>query len=191
MEHTSGIGVLDKAVRILRQASLAPVTLNELVERLELPKATAHRIAIALEEHGLLRRNDGGTWVPGPLLAAAFSPDGQSIACIHRDEQPNSPLKVAIFRLGGEEPPKVFDGSKPDPKIVRWRPDGKALTYIATSNGISNIWSQPLDGGEPAELTNFRSDQTFWWFDRSRDGQWFVSARGTENNDIILISNFK
>jgi len=72
--------VLDKAVRILRQASLAPVTLNELVERLELPKATAHRIAIALEEHGLLRRNDGGTWVPGPLLAALASGGGAELS---------------------------------------------------------------------------------------------------------------
>lgn len=54
---------------ILRQAARAPVTLGELIERAELPKATAHRIAMALEGHGLLRRNEGGAWVPGPLLA--------------------------------------------------------------------------------------------------------------------------
>jgi len=61
--------VLDKAVLILRQAAHAPVSLGELVEGAELPKATAHRIAMALEGHGLLRRNESGAWVPGPLLA--------------------------------------------------------------------------------------------------------------------------
>ncbi|MDQ3734442.1 MAG: IclR family transcriptional regulator [Actinomycetota bacterium] len=68
MGHTSAIGVLDKAVLVLRQAALSPVTLVELVERVDLPRATAHRIAVALERHGLLRRNDAGAWTAGPLL---------------------------------------------------------------------------------------------------------------------------
>lgn len=60
--------MLDKAVLVLRLAASSPVTLAELIQRAELPKATAHRIAVALEVHGLLRRNDVGAWVPGPLL---------------------------------------------------------------------------------------------------------------------------
>ncbi len=73
MEHSSGIGVLDKAVLILRQVALSPVTLTDLVERVELPKATAHRITTALQVHGLLRRNDSGAWTLGPLLAELAS----------------------------------------------------------------------------------------------------------------------
>lgn len=68
MRHSSGIGVLDKAVLVLRQAASSPVTLAELVEQVALPKATVHRIAVALESHGLLRRNESGAWVPGLLL---------------------------------------------------------------------------------------------------------------------------
>ncbi len=78
MGQTSGIGVLDKAVLVLRQAARAPVTLGELVEEVKLPRATAHRIAIALETHGLLQRNSTGAWTPGPLLnelAAGGIPD--------------------------------------------------------------------------------------------------------------------
>lgn len=60
---------MDKAVLILRRAAVSPVTLTGLVQETELPKATAHRIAAALEGHGLLRRNDEGAWLPGPLLA--------------------------------------------------------------------------------------------------------------------------
>lgn len=73
MEHNSGIGVLDKAVLILRQVALSPVTLTDLVERVELPKATAHRITIALQSHGLLRREHSGAWMLGPLLAELAS----------------------------------------------------------------------------------------------------------------------
>jgi len=78
MGQPSGIGVLDKAVLILRHAARSPVTLGELVERLDLPKATAHRIATALEDHELLRRSPSGAWLPGPLLAqlaAGVAPD--------------------------------------------------------------------------------------------------------------------
>ena len=60
--------MLDKAVLILRQAAISPVTLGDLVSEAQLPKATAHRIAVALETHGLLRRNKAGAWSPGPLL---------------------------------------------------------------------------------------------------------------------------
>ncbi|MDQ3055927.1 MAG: IclR family transcriptional regulator [Actinomycetota bacterium] len=73
MGHTSGIGVLDKAVLLLRQAALGPATLTDLVQRTRLPKATAHRIAAALEFHGLLDRDEAGAWVSGPLLAELAS----------------------------------------------------------------------------------------------------------------------
>ncbi|MDQ4038225.1 MAG: IclR family transcriptional regulator [Actinomycetota bacterium] len=69
MEQTSGIGVLDKAVLVLRRAAVSPVTLTQLVRETHLPKATAHRIAAALEGHGLLRRDGAGAWLPGRLLA--------------------------------------------------------------------------------------------------------------------------
>jgi DNA-binding IclR family transcriptional regulator len=61
--------VLDKAVAILRAVSAEPATLAELVERTGLPRATAHRLAVALEGHRLVRRTPAGAWVPGPGLA--------------------------------------------------------------------------------------------------------------------------
>lgn len=73
MGQTSGIGVLDKAVLVLAQAAIAPVTLGDLVARLGLPKATAHRIAVALEGHRLLFRTESGAWAPGPRLAELSS----------------------------------------------------------------------------------------------------------------------
>ncbi|WP_456572463.1 IclR family transcriptional regulator [Blastococcus sp. SYSU D00820] len=61
--------MLDKAVAILRAVAAEPATLADLVARTELPRATAHRLAVALEGHRLLRRTAAGAWAPGPALA--------------------------------------------------------------------------------------------------------------------------
>ncbi|CCG04668.1 putative transcriptional regulator, IclR family [Blastococcus saxobsidens DD2] len=60
---------MDKAVSILHAVAHEPATLAELVARTGLPRATAHRLAVALEGHRLVRRTDGGSWAPGPALA--------------------------------------------------------------------------------------------------------------------------
>jgi DNA-binding IclR family transcriptional regulator len=65
----SGIGVLDKAVGVLRATAAEPCGLAELCERTGLPRATAHRLAVGLEVHGLLHRGSDGRWRPGPALA--------------------------------------------------------------------------------------------------------------------------
>lgn len=68
MRQHSGIGVIDKAVDILDAVKIEPASLAELVERTGLPRATAHRLAVALELHGLLGRNNAGRFGPGPRL---------------------------------------------------------------------------------------------------------------------------
>jgi DNA-binding IclR family transcriptional regulator len=62
------VAVLDKAVAILSAVAEEPATLAELVQRTGLPRATAHRLAVALEGHRLVRRTDAGAWAPGPAL---------------------------------------------------------------------------------------------------------------------------
>ncbi len=69
MGQSSGIGVLDKAVGVLRAAAVEPCGLSELCARTGLPRATAHRLAVGLEVHGLLHRGADGRWRPGPTLA--------------------------------------------------------------------------------------------------------------------------
>lgn len=80
MGQPSGIGVLDKAVLILRRARHSAATLNEVVHAVDLPKATVHRIAVALEGHGLLRRNEFGAWEPGPLLTELAPTNASGLA---------------------------------------------------------------------------------------------------------------
>lgn len=64
----SGIGVLDKALLVVDAVAQSPASLAELVERTSLPRATAHRLAVALEVHRLLSRDGDGRFVLGGRL---------------------------------------------------------------------------------------------------------------------------
>jgi DNA-binding IclR family transcriptional regulator len=71
MEHTiSGVGVIDKSMAVLNVVAGGKRTLGELVERTGLSRATCHRLAVALESHGLLRRTADGRFALGLHLMA-------------------------------------------------------------------------------------------------------------------------
>jgi DNA-binding IclR family transcriptional regulator len=61
--------VLDKAVVLIDSLVAGPKTLTELVAATELPRATAHRLATALEHHDLVRRDADGRFALGFRLA--------------------------------------------------------------------------------------------------------------------------
>ncbi len=65
VQSVSGVGVLDKAVTIVDLVAQGPVNLSRLVERTGYSRATTHRLAQALEVHGLLRRDGAGHYVLG------------------------------------------------------------------------------------------------------------------------------
>ena len=71
MEHiVSGVGVVDKSFSILALVAAAPRTLAQLVDGTGLSRATAHRLAVALEAHGMLRRAEDGRFALGLHLVA-------------------------------------------------------------------------------------------------------------------------
>ncbi|MEK6325269.1 MAG: protein kinase [Acidobacteriota bacterium] len=117
------------------------------------------------------------------------SPDGKWIVCSYRKDD-NSTWRYAIIPYEGGEPVKVFDllGKKGD---FRWSPDRRSLNYLRdTRGGVTNIWSFPLDGSPPKQLTDFKTDQiyNFAW---SPDGKQLVLARGTTTSDVVLIRDFR
>jgi DNA-binding IclR family transcriptional regulator len=66
--------VLDKAVRVLDAVEAGPRSLAGLVEATGFSRATAHRLAVALEVHGLLTRDAAGCFVLGPRLTGLDLP---------------------------------------------------------------------------------------------------------------------
>ena len=118
-----------------------------------------------------------------------FSPDGKQIACRYLD-QPNGQYQLAILPSEGGAPIRTFPIPNGAITARRWTVDGRALIYGITQKGVTNLWSQPIDGSPPKQLTNFASEIIFG-FDLSRDGKQVALARGTESSDVVLISNFK
>ncbi|MET1050503.1 MAG: IclR family transcriptional regulator [Acidimicrobiales bacterium] len=67
--RVSGVGTIDKGVRVLGAVEEAgPCTLADLVATTGFSRATAHRLAVALEAHGLLRRTADGRFALGLRL---------------------------------------------------------------------------------------------------------------------------
>lgn len=120
MGQSSGIGVLDKSVQVLRATAASPLGLADLCLVTGLPRATAHRLAVGLEVHGLLARDALGRWRPGPLLAvlAAGAPD---------------PLVTAT----AEVLPRLRDRTGESVQV--YRQDGLARICIATAEPISGL----------------------------------------------------
>jgi DNA-binding IclR family transcriptional regulator len=68
---TSGVQVLDRAVLVLDAiARHGSCVLSDLVRETGLTRPTAHRLATALERHGLLRRDHDGRFALGGRLGA-------------------------------------------------------------------------------------------------------------------------
>jgi Tol biopolymer transport system component len=55
---------------------------------------------------------------------------------------------------------------------------------------VSNLWVQPADGSPAKQLTDFKTDRIFS-YDWSPDGKWLALARGPEQRDAVLMTDFK
>jgi Tol biopolymer transport system component len=73
---------------------------------------------------------------------------------------------------------------------LRWTSDGRSLLYGRPENGVSNIWSQPIAGGSPKQLTHFRSG-VIGAFNLSRDGKQWVMQRDNTASHVMLIRDVK
>ena len=70
MDIVTGVGVLDKAMTVVRSVAVQPQALTQLQESTGFPRATVHRLASALEVHGVLRRDAEGRFELGHGLVA-------------------------------------------------------------------------------------------------------------------------
>ena len=109
MDSVSGIGVLDKAVALLVAVREQPGSLADLQERTGLPRATAHRLAAALEHHGWFDRDETGRYGLGPELvawgraAAARNPLGERARPVLEDLARDTAESVQLFVTEGTQ----------------------------------------------------------------------------------------
>ena len=85
----------------------------------------------------------------------------------------------------------LFDRQLPTIAIVDLLPLlGKSILYTVTGNNVTNVWSQPLDGDPPKEVTEFR-EMLMTGFAWSRDGKQLACTRGNLVRDAVLIRDLK
>ena len=73
---------------------------------------------------------------------------------------------------------------------MQWAPDGRAHVYIRTEGNVGNLWTLPLDGSAPYQLTRFDRDLIFSYA-FSHDGKRLATSRGRVSRDLVLIRNFR
>ena len=76
-KKNSGVGVLDKALRILSVLEAGPHSLSDLVKTTKIARPTAHRLAVALEFHRLVARDLNGRFILGPRNAEFAAAAGE------------------------------------------------------------------------------------------------------------------
>jgi Tol biopolymer transport system component/DNA-binding winged helix-turn-helix (wHTH) protein len=116
----------------------------------------------------------------------SISPDGTKFAHFSRVDGES---KILIRTLENGQILQEFDPVK-DMFIgsdIIWSSDGKTLFYSADdSNHVSNLWKQPIRGGEPEKLTNYTSGEIFY-FDFSPDDYELAMVRGEWKYEAVLL----
>jgi DNA-binding IclR family transcriptional regulator len=80
--HT-GVQTLDRSVSVLEAVAVAgPSTLSGIVDATGLARPTAHRLAVALERHGLLARDGAGRFRLGGRLVAWGAQSARSLVLV-------------------------------------------------------------------------------------------------------------
>lgn len=136
---------------------------------------------------------DGGQPVSVTFLSTfsnpAISPDGKQIAMPYYDEKLKPAGGVMILPIEGGPPTKrfkIFYDFEGLALRFRWMPDGSAFLYV--DDRRANIWSQPINGSAPTQLTDFQGDELFD-FAYSPDGNWLAVARGKVTEDVLMIKD--
>ena len=93
MESVSGVGVLDKAFTVLNAVVARPMTLAEVVQETRLPRATAHRLLLALETHGAVRRDEAGAFCVGLSMVGMADAASRQFPWVERARSVASELR--------------------------------------------------------------------------------------------------
>jgi DNA-binding IclR family transcriptional regulator len=124
MDSVSGVGVIDKVAVVLRALAGGPLELAELQAATSIPRATVHRLAVALELHGWTRRDEQGRWCLGLELialghgAAAQFPLGTLAMPALRALRDDTGESVQLFVRDADGRRCV--ASLPSPHALRW-----------------------------------------------------------------------
>jgi DNA-binding IclR family transcriptional regulator len=171
MDSLSGVGVIDKSAAILEAlAASGPLGLAELVDATGIPRPTAHRLAVALEAHGIVGRDDVGRFRLGVRLAAwggrvaALPPDlleeAGDVLDRLRDETGES---AQLYVRDGEHRVCVAAAERPS-GLRDTVPVGARLALTAGSGAkVLLAWADPTSWPDGVDGTALRAVRRTGW----------------------------
>lgn len=133
---------------VLHAVAEDPCVLSELCERTGLPRATAHRLAVGLEVHQMLVRDDAGVWRLGPALAALAANASDAVAEASSHVLPRlrevTDESVQVYRREGAQ--RVCIASAEPPTGLRDTvPVGSVLPMTRGSGAkVLLAWADPM-----------------------------------------------
>jgi dipeptidyl aminopeptidase/acylaminoacyl peptidase len=80
---------------------------------------------------------------------SAVSPDGKLIAVVLADTATTTARHLAVLPIEGGEPQIIAGNLDFGTSFLRWTADGRALAYVLTRHGVSNIGAKPLPAVKP------------------------------------------
>lgn len=120
------------------------------------------------------------------LFAGPISPNGELMAIGFYDAASKQPWKNGVMSLESGELLKSYEGLR---IVGGWTKDSKSL-IVVRDDDRTNLWLQPITGGEPRPLTNFENGQ-IRAFAISPDFRQIAVSRGNPSAEAVLISNFR
>jgi eukaryotic-like serine/threonine-protein kinase len=134
---------------------------------------------------------DGGPDSPvisTSVVGINLAPDGKHILFAVLSQEGNK-LSVGQATLDANAPIAYLDPSPGLGKLRdgRWIPGQQALAYVDARSGAPNVWTYPLNGKPPVQLTHFNSGRIFG-ISLSADGSKIALSRGSINSDVVLFT---
>lgn len=116
-----------------------------------------------------------------------LSPDGRYVALFEWQSAERASSNLKVIPVDGSAP--ILDMPWARGIDIRWHPDGKSLTVRRLNQGVNNLFTVSLNGGEPTPLTKFASGNfaSYDWAPNDR----LVLVRTQSTSDVVLISNWR
>jgi Tol biopolymer transport system component len=143
--------------------------------------STLRRISIDGGESSRVEGAGVGAFTPH------FSPNGKYISYV---DNSSMPIRLVVWETDNGNC-RYFDVVEFAALYAGaiWTPDGRSLAYFAGDNKAMNVWTQPIEGGPPQQLTDFTTGRIHR-IAYSADGKRLYLARGFTVNDALLAKGF-
>ncbi|CAB4791913.1 MAG: helix-turn-helix domain-containing protein [Actinobacteria bacterium] len=167
LDSISTVGVIDKSVAILEALSKGPRSLSDLVEETGLARPTIHRLAVALEVHGIVGRDGDGRFRLGRRLILWGSGTGLADTLV---DAASDVLSALSLKTGESAQLFIRDGSSRVCIAAFDRPTGLrdtvpvgAVLSLQAGSGAKALMAWASEGGSSANTAELAQVRRRGW----------------------------